>query len=83
MDFQGIGPAGEAGHDIELAEQAGHHFIGVGLPRKVFEVRHHLLQGALDPANGLLGEVLSLSLQALVMFEELFAVELNEGRRSG
>ena len=31
-----------------------------------------------DPANGLLGEVLTLGLQALVMLEELFAVELDE-----
>ena len=54
-------------------------FVGIGLPRQVLEVGHHALQGTFDPANGLLGEVLTLGLQALVMFQELFAVELDEG----
>src|SRR5918993_2462013 len=80
VDLQGIGPGREAGHDIELAKQSGHHFVGVGFARKLFEVGHHALQGTLDATNRLLGEVLSLLLEAFVMLQEFFAIELSERR---
>jgi len=78
VDFQRVGPGGETGHDVELAEQAGHHFVGIGLPREMLEVGHYALERLFDSADGLFGEILTLSLQALVMLEELFAVELDE-----
>ncbi len=61
MDLQGIGPGGEAGHDIELAEQLRDHFVGVGFAREVFEIGHHALEGAFDTTDRLLGEVLRCS----------------------
>ena len=79
MDFEGVGPGRKPGHDVELAEEAGHHLIGVGLHRELLEVGHDALERSLDPADGLLGKVLTLFLQALVMFEKFFAVELDEG----
>ena len=46
MDLQRTGPGGETGHDVELAEQSRHHFVGVRFAREMFEVGHHALEGA-------------------------------------
>lgn len=80
MDFEGIGPGGKPGHDVEFPEQPGHHFVGIGGARELFEVGHHALQRLLDAADGLLGEILPLRLQALVMLEKFFAIKVNQGR---
>lgn len=79
MDFEGIGPGRQAGHDIELTKQTGQDDAGIVLFGQLLEIGHHALEREFDTANRLLGKIFPLGVQALLMFEELFAVELDEG----
>ena len=78
MDFQRVGPGRQTSHDVELAKQPGENEIGVSLLGQVLDVGQHALQRPLDAADRLFREVLALRVQALLMLQELFAVEVGE-----
>lgn len=81
MDFEGVGPGRQAGHDVELSEEPGHDFTGICLLRELFEVGHDALERLLDPADCLFGKIFTLRVQALLMLKKFFAVEIDQGRR--
>lgn len=78
MDLVRVGPVREAGHDIELAEQLGDDRFGVGIGGEPVDFGDDLQQDRFDARDRLLTEILALLLQALMMFDEFFAVKLCE-----
>ena len=78
MNLAGVGPAGEAGHHVELAEQLGDYLFGVGFFGESIEVGDDFQEGGFDVLDGLCAVILALGLQALMMLEKFFAIELGQ-----
>ena len=74
-----IEPAGEAGHCIELSEQAAHQRVGIILSAQLIELTEDPGQRLIGGGDGPLREVLALGCQALTMFEEFLAIEVGQG----
>ena len=75
MDFVRVGPAGQAGHHVEFTQQLGNLF-GVGFFGEAIGFGDDAEEGGFDVLDGLGAVILALGVQALMMFDELFAVEL-------
>lgn len=76
MKLLGIRPAGEAGHRVELPKQLSHQLIGILFGAQLIEAAKHQCQGTIRVRNGALGEVFTLSAEALPVPDELGAIEV-------
>lgn len=76
MDLARVGPARQAGHDVELAEQIGNDLFGVGASGQPIHLGDDFLEGGFSVAEGLIAEVLALGLETSMVFHKLFAVKL-------
>lgn len=79
MKGSGIGPGREVGDLIELAQQAAHDVIAITVMAELIEPRHGLPDCLFHLRNGPRRVVLALRIEALLMLDELFPVEINEG----
>lgn len=78
MNLIRIRPARQTRHDIKLFEELCDDLFCVGLFGEPIEVGDDFQEGVLGVFNSLRAEVFTLGLQAFVMFDELFPVELGE-----
>jgi hypothetical protein len=76
-----IGPSRESGDDVKFSKKPGDYEVGVVFGRKVVELSDDADEGGFHIANGLRGEVLTLSLQTTVVLHEFFPIELRSWRR--
>jgi len=83
MKLTGVGPSGELGDQIELAEQLAHHLARIVALTELLELPHDARERFLSLQNRDLGVVLPLSFEALMMFEELFPEKIGEARAGG
>src|SRR3954463_9337130 len=65
-----VRPAGEAGHDVELAEQQPDHLVGVVFRAQMLELAQYPRDRAVGVGDCPLGIVLALALQALAVPQE-------------
>ena len=75
MDFVRIRPTGQTSHDVELAKELGNLF-GVDLFGEAVGFGNDSEEGGFDVIDGLGAVVLALGLEAFVMFDEFFPIEL-------
>ena len=78
MKLPGIGPAGQAGHDVELSKQPAHELIGVVLRAEMFELIQDSRDRGVGLGDGALGVVLALPREALAVPEKLLPVEVGQ-----
>ena len=83
MNLARFGPARQTGHDVELFQQSCDDVLCVGFFGESIEVGDDLEEGVLGVFNGLVAEVFALGLQALMMFEKLFAIKSVSANRGG
>jgi hypothetical protein len=74
-----IRPVGEAGDEIELAEETADHMIAVAAATDVIELGQRLRQGRFGLREGVLGIVFTLGLKALFVLQELLPIEVSSG----
>ena len=72
-----IGPGRQVRHLIQLAQQAAHDAVAVAVVAQLIEPGDGLADGLLDLRHGARREVLALRMQALLVPEELFPVEIS------
>lgn len=77
-----IGPAREAGHEIELAQQAADDMIAIATLADMIEFREGLGEGGFDFGDGVLGKALALLLKLAFVLQELLAIEVGTGDRN-
>jgi hypothetical protein len=80
MHVMRIRPSRQTRYDVELFEKLGDHEVGIVFGGEVVELSDDAEEGGFDVLNGLRGEVFTLTLQATMMFDELFSVELDSPR---
>jgi hypothetical protein len=78
MKLTGFRPGGQLGDEVELAEELTHHLTGIVALTQLFELRHDAREGLLGLSDGAVRVVLTLPLEALMMFEKLLAEEIRE-----
>jgi len=78
MKLTRLGPDGELGDQIELAEQLAHHLTGVIALAQLLELLHDARQGLFRLRDRAIGVILALPLETLMMLEELLPEELRE-----
>ena len=71
-------PGGQAGDEIELAQELAHHRAGVLALAELLELPHHARERIFGLRDRNLGVVLTLPLETLMMFEELFPEEIGQ-----
>ena len=76
MQLRRVGPAGEAGDRVELAQQPGYHLLGVVLRAELFELADDPRQRLVGVRDRALGEVLTLRGETLAMSGELGSIEV-------
>ena len=76
VKLRGVGPAGQAGDRVELAQQPGDHLLGVVLRAELFELAEDARQRLVGVGDRALGEVLALRGEALAMSGELGSIEV-------
>ena len=78
MKLPGLGPGGQAGHEVELPKQLAHHLMRVFFRAEMLE----LIQDSRDRAVGIgdraLGVVLTLLRKTLAVLEKLLPVEVGQ-----
>src|SRR4051812_7463298 len=80
MIILGVGPGRQAGHDVEFAQEAGNHRIGIVADAEMVELAQHAADGAVGIGDGALGVVLALLRQALAVFEKLLTIEVGQNQ---
>ena len=83
MDLPGVGPAGGAGHEVELAKKTADDLIGVLGSAQMIELFEDSSECALHVVHGGFGEVLTLLFETLLALDELLAVERRARRTVG
>ena len=78
MKLFGLSPRGQAGDEIELAEELAHHRAGILALAKLLELPHHARERIFGLRDRNLGVVLTLPLETPMMFEKLFTEEIGE-----
>jgi hypothetical protein len=78
----GIGPGGQPGYHVELAEEAADDLIGVSFGAEAIELRHHSIERLFDFIYCALRIELALLLEALLALDEFCAVELGKGMKN-
>ena len=83
MQLTGFGPGGEFGHDVELAKELADELARVVALAELL----HLLEDSRERVLGLRDRafrvVLTLTFEALMVFEKLFAEELCQALTRG
>src|SRR5687768_5382759 len=82
VNLLGVGPGGEAGDDVELAEEATDDLIGVGGGAEAVDLGHHLSKRLLHVLDRALRVVLALLFKTALTACELFAIEAGQGMES-
>ena len=80
MESARLRPGREVGDLIELAQEAAHDVIAVAVTAELIEPRHRLANRLLHFGHGSRGVVLPLRVEALLVLDELFPVEVNAGQ---
>lgn len=83
MERARIGPGREVRDLIELAQQTAHDVVAIAVIAELIEPRHGLPDGVFDFRDGARRVVLTLRLEALLMLDEFFPVEINQGITGG
>ena len=73
-----IRPSRQTGHAVKLLEELGDELFCVGFCGEPIEVGQDFQEGVFSVLDGLGAVVFALRLQAFMMFEKLFAVEIRE-----
>ncbi len=76
MKLTGFCPGGQLGDEVEFTQQLPHHLAGVVALTQLFELCHDPRERFLGLRDGAVRVVLTLTLQTLMMLEELFAEEV-------
>src|SRR5688572_27194825 len=72
----GIGPAGQSGHRVELAEQLAYQLFAVVFCTDLIELPEDARQRAIGVGDGAFRKVLTLLREALPVTKELLSVEI-------
>ena len=87
MQLTGFGPGGEFGDDVELAQELADELAGVVALTELLHLLEDSRERILGLRDGAFRVVLTLTFEALMMFEKLFAEELGQtltrGARQG
>ena len=83
MKLVRFSPRGQLGDEVELPEQFPHHLTRIVALAQLLELPHDARQRFLRLRDGAVGVVLALPLEALMMFEELFAEEVRKTLTGG
>jgi len=75
----GVRPGRKPRHEVELAQKLGDHLVSIRLGRQAIHLRNDPHESGLDALNRLRRVVLALRLEAAMVLDEFFAVELSEG----
>jgi len=78
-----VGPRGESGDDVELAEEIADDLVSIGFGTETIQLRHDAGQGLLHIADGALGVELALLIEATLTLGKFFAVEIGKGMEDG
>ena len=80
MESARLRPGREVGDLIELAQEAAHDVIAIAVIAELIEPRHGLADGLLHFRDRPRRVVLALRVEALLVLDELFPVEVNAGQ---
>ncbi len=78
MQLTRFGPGGEFGHDVELAKELADELAGVVALTELLDLLEDSRERIFGLRDRAFRVVLTLTFEALMMFEELFAEELGE-----
>ena len=76
MSVLGIGPGGQIGDDVELAQEIADDFVGVVVMAQLLELRNGTCERGFDFRNSTFGVVLSLAVEQPLMLEKLFSIKV-------
>src|SRR5580700_3665554 len=74
----GIGPGGKPGDHVEFLQKGADDLIRVVLRAELLKLSHDSRERRVNIRDGALGIVRALSLEALLMLDEFFSVELRD-----
>lgn len=78
MELSGICPGGQLGDEVELAQQLAHHLAGIVALAQPFELAHDPRQGIFRLTDRHVRVVLTLPLEARVVFAKFLTKEVGE-----
>lgn len=79
MNLSGVRPGSEAGHGVELLEQAADDFVGICMGTQAIKLAQHARQRFFNFADRVLGIELTLLIEAALALDEFFPVKVREG----
>ena len=73
-----IGPSRKPRDNVELSKKLGHDQMGIVCRGELVHLRNDAHERRFNAVDGLGREVLTVLLQAAMVFEKLFAIEVDE-----
>jgi hypothetical protein len=80
VNLSGVRPGSEAGHGVELLEQAADDFVGICMGTQAIKLAQHARQRFFNFADRVLGIELTLLIEAALALDEFFPVKVREIR---
>lgn len=78
MELVWVGPSGQLGDEIEFLQELTDHAAGVLALAELFELRHDARERVFGLGDRDVRVVLALALQARMVFQKFFTVEIGE-----
>ncbi len=75
VDLLGVRPRRQACDEVELSQKATYNLVDIILRAELLELSNDAGERSVDFGDRVLGIVLTLPLEALLMFDELFPIE--------